>query len=35
MAVVWQDRSGDCVDDITELGDPVGMSPVNAAPLME
>ncbi len=25
------DVDGDCVDDITELGDPVGMSPVNAA----
>ena len=25
------DIDGDCVDDITELGDPVGMSPVNAA----
>ena len=26
------DVDGDCVDDITELGDPVGMSPVNPAP---
>ena len=26
------DVDGDCVDDITELGDPVGMSPVNSAP---
>ena len=26
------DVDGDCVDDITELGDFVGMSPVNAAP---
>ena len=25
------DVDGDCVDDITELDDPVGMSPVNAA----
>ncbi len=25
------DVDGDCVDDITELADPVGMSPVNAA----
>ena len=25
------DVDGDCIDDITELGDPVGMSPVNAA----
>ena len=27
------DVDGDCVDDITELGDPVGMNPVNPAPL--
>ena len=26
------DVDGDCIDDITELGDPVGMSPVNSAP---
>ena len=26
------DVDGDCVDDITELGDPVGMNPVNPAP---
>ena len=26
------DVDGDCVDDITELDDPVGMSPLNAAP---
>ena len=26
------DVDGDCVDDITELGDPVGMNPVNSAP---
>ena len=26
------DVDGDCTDDITELGDPVGMSPVNSAP---
>ena len=26
------DVDGDCIDDITELADPVGMSPVNAAP---
>ena len=25
------DVDGDCVDDITELGDPVGMNPVNSA----
>ena len=25
------DVDGDCIDDITELGDPLGMSPVNAA----
>ena len=25
------DVDGDCIDDITELGDPVGMSPVNPA----
>ena len=25
------DVDGDCIDDITELGDPAGMSPVNAA----
>ena len=29
------DVDGDCVDDITELGDPVGMSPVNSAPVIE
>ncbi len=26
------DIDGDCIDDITELGDPVGMNPVNPAP---
>ena len=26
------DVDGDCIDDIAELADPVGMSPVNAAP---
>ncbi len=26
------DVDGDCTDDITELGDPVGMNPVNPAP---
>ena len=26
------DVDGDCVDDVTELGDPVGMNPVNPAP---
>ena len=26
------DVDGDCIDDITELGDPVGMNPVNPAP---
>ena len=26
------DVDGDCIDDITELGDPLGMSPVNSAP---
>ena len=29
------DVDRDCVDDITELGDPVGMSPVNPAPVIE
>ena len=29
------DVDGDCIDDITELGDPVGMSPVNPAPGIE
>ena len=29
------DVDGDCVDDITELGDPVGMSPVNPAAAIE
>ena len=29
------DVDGDCVDDITELGDPVGMNPVNPAPAVE
>ena len=26
------DVDGDCIDDITELGDPVGMNPLNPAP---
>ena len=26
------DVDGDCIDDLTELGDPVGMNPVNSAP---
>ena len=26
------DIDGDCIDDITELGDPAGMSPLNPAP---
>ena len=29
------DVDGDCIDDITELGDPVGMNPVNPAPAIE
>ena len=29
------DVDGDCIDDITELEDPVGMNPVNAAAAME
>ena len=29
------DVDGDCIDDITELGDPVGMNPVNPAPAVE
>ena len=29
------DVDGDCVDDITELGDPVGMNPANPAPAIE
>ena len=28
------DVDGDCVDDITELGDPVGRNPVHSAPLI-
>ena len=28
------DVDGDCIDDITELGDPASMSPVNSAPLI-
>ena len=29
------DVDGDCIDDITELGDPVGMNPVNPAAAIE
>ena len=29
------DVDGDCIDDITELADPVGMNPVNPAPAIE
>ena len=29
------DLDGDCVDDITELGDPAGMNPLNPAPPVE
>ena len=29
------DVDGDCIDDITELADPVGMNPVNPAPSIE
>ena len=29
------DVDGDCIDDITELGDPLGMSPVNSAVAIE
>ena len=29
------DVDGDCLDDITELGDPVGMNPVNPAPSID
>ena len=29
------DVDGDCVDDITELGDPVGRNPVHAGPLID
>ena len=29
------DVDGDCIDDITELTDPVGMNPVNSAPVIE
>ena len=29
------DVDGDCVDDITELGDPVSMNPVNSAPSVD
>ena len=30
-----RDIDGDCIDDITELMDPVGMNPLNAAPRIE
>ena len=29
------DVDGDCIDDITELADPVGMNPVNSAPAID
>ena len=29
------DLDGDCIDDITELGDPAGMNPLNPAPAVE
>ena len=29
------DVDGDCIDDITELGDPVGMNPLNPAPAID
>ena len=29
------DIDGDCIDDITELADPVGMNPVNPAPAID
>ena len=29
------DVDGDCIDDVTELADPVGMNPVNPAPAIE
>ena len=29
------DVDGDCIDDITELGDPAGMNPLNPAPAVE
>ena len=35
LIAVPGDLDGDCVDDITELGDPAGMNPLNPAPPVE